>query len=106
MRLKSKGGQRELESREGEERAGTSPPSLLPWKHHGFTLWLALGTMGREASGALRLHVKGVLMEGMCHGAGLGAQDTMKGLRASFLSIRAVSIFSVISISTYKYLNE
>lgn len=88
------------------EGAGTSSPSLLPLRHHGFSLWLAMSTMGREVARALWLHVKGVLMEGMCHVAGLGHTTAWRGLRASFLSIRMVSIFSSGSGSTSKYLNE
>lgn len=87
--------------------AGTSPPSLFPGRYHGFSLRLALGTMGREASRALKLHVKGVIMEGMWHTP--LAQRTAWGAEGLFHVYQGSLIFSAwtsFSISTHKSLNE
>lgn len=52
-------------------------PPLLPRRPHSFSLRLALGVMGREASMALQ-H-EGVIMEGMWHVAGLWHRTAWRG---------------------------
>lgn len=64
--LKSKGGQRESGRCErGKGQGPPLPPFVFPRRHNSFSFRLALGTMGREVSRALQLHVKQIITERM-----------------------------------------